>query len=73
MKVIRRKKLPADVDVSVGYIAQTILPGLDAKDHVPKSYRKAVKVMARDTEIAVACAALAVAPSALACSRPPHQ
>lgn len=36
------------------------IPGLDAKEHVPKSYRKAVKVMARDTEIAVACAALAV-------------
>jgi 3-oxoacyl-[acyl-carrier-protein] synthase II len=31
-----------------------------AKDYVPKSYRKAVKVMARDTEIAVACAKLAV-------------
>jgi len=37
------------------------IPGLDAKEHVPKSYRKAVKVMARDTEIAVACASLAVA------------
>jgi 3-oxoacyl-[acyl-carrier-protein] synthase II len=31
-----------------------------AKDYVPKHYRKAVKVMARDTEIAVACAKLAV-------------
>jgi 3-oxoacyl-[acyl-carrier-protein] synthase II len=31
-----------------------------AKDFVPKSYRKAVKVMARDTEIAVAAAKLAV-------------
>ncbi|MFA6045087.1 MAG: beta-ketoacyl synthase N-terminal-like domain-containing protein [Phycisphaerales bacterium] len=31
-----------------------------AKDHVPKSYRKAVKVMARDTEIAVAAAKAAV-------------
>lgn len=31
-----------------------------AKDFVPKSYRKAVKVMARDIEIAVACAKLAV-------------
>lgn len=38
----------------------SVIPGLDAKEHVPKSYRKAVKVMARDTEIAVACAALAV-------------
>lgn len=31
-----------------------------AKDHVPKHYRKALKVMARDTEIAVACAKFAV-------------
>lgn len=30
-----------------------------AKDYVPKSYRKAVKVMARDSEIAVAAAKLA--------------
>ncbi len=33
---------------------------LDAKQYVPKHYRKAVKVMARDTEIAVAAAKLAV-------------
>ena len=33
---------------------------LDAKNYVPKGYRKAVKVMARDTEIAVAAAKLAV-------------
>ncbi len=31
-----------------------------AKDFVPKNYRKAVKVMARDTELAVAAAKLAV-------------
>lgn len=31
-----------------------------AKEFVPKSYRKAIKVMARDIEIAVACARLAV-------------
>lgn len=31
-----------------------------AKDFVPKSYRKAVKVMARDTELAVAAAKLAI-------------
>ncbi len=31
-----------------------------ARDYVPKSYRKATKVMARDTEIAVAAAKLAV-------------
>jgi len=36
------------------------LPGeFSAKDFVPKSYRKAVKVMARDSEIAVAAAKLA--------------
>jgi 3-oxoacyl-[acyl-carrier-protein] synthase II len=33
---------------------------LDARDYVPKNYRKATKVMARDTEIAVAAAKLAV-------------
>lgn len=32
---------------------------LSAKDHMPKAYRKAIKVMARDTEIAVAAARLA--------------
>src|SRR5262245_10588065 len=31
-----------------------------ARDHVPKHYRKAVKVMARDTELAVGAAKLAV-------------
>jgi 3-oxoacyl-[acyl-carrier-protein] synthase II len=36
-----------------------------AKDCVPKSYRKAVKVMARDTELAVAAARLAVEDAAL--------
>ena len=33
---------------------------LSARDYVPKSYRKATKVMARDTQLAVAAAALAV-------------
>src|SRR4029077_20560417 len=33
---------------------------LDVRECVPKSYRKATKVMARDTEIAVAAAKLAV-------------
>ncbi|MEZ6317210.1 MAG: beta-ketoacyl synthase N-terminal-like domain-containing protein [Phycisphaerales bacterium] len=32
---------------------------LSAKDYVPKGYRKQTKVMARDTELAVACAKLA--------------
>ncbi len=36
------------------------IPGLKAADHVPKSYRKSVKVMARDIEIAVAAAHVAV-------------
>lgn len=36
------------------------IPEFSAKDHVPKSYRKAVKVMARDTEIAVVAAKAAV-------------
>ena len=36
------------------------LDGFSARQHVPKSYRKAVKVMARDIEIAVAAADLAV-------------
>jgi len=54
---------PTRVDLS-GFpcqIAAQIAPGPDgkefsAKDYVPKHYRKAVKVMARDTEIAVALA-----------------
>ena len=36
------------------------LDGFSARQYVPKSYRKAVKVMARDIEIAVAAADLAV-------------
>jgi len=34
--------------------------GFSAREHVPKNYRKALKVMARDTELAVACAKFAV-------------
>lgn len=41
------------------------IPGFSVRDLVPKSYRKAVKVMARDTELAVAAANLAVADGAL--------
>ena len=37
-----------------------------ARDYVPKSYRKATKVMARDTEIAVIAAQLAIADAGLA-------
>lgn len=36
------------------------VPSFAGKDHVPKYYRKAVKVMARDTELAVAASKLAV-------------
>lgn len=36
-----------------------------AREYVPKSYRKATKVMARDIEIAVACAHLAAADAGL--------
>src|SRR5690606_9043103 len=32
---------------------------LDVRDHVPRSYRKATKVMARDSELAVVAAELA--------------
>jgi 3-oxoacyl-[acyl-carrier-protein] synthase II len=32
------------------------IPNFSAKDYMPKAYRKAIKVMARDIEIAVACA-----------------
>jgi len=39
--------------------------GFSARDHVPKHSRKAVKVMARDTELAVAAAACAVADAGL--------
>lgn len=38
---------------------------LSARDFVPKSYRKATKVMARDTEIAVVAAQLALADAGL--------
>ncbi|HRQ73978.1 MAG TPA: beta-ketoacyl synthase N-terminal-like domain-containing protein [Phycisphaerales bacterium] len=39
--------------------------GFSARDHVPKHYRKAVKVMARDTELAVAAAGSAVSDAGL--------
>ncbi len=41
-------------------VAGELPDGFGAKDHVPKSYRKATKVMARDSEIAVAAAKAAV-------------
>jgi len=41
-------------------LAAEVPSGVSAKDSVPKHYRKAVKVMARDTELAVVAAALAV-------------
>jgi len=41
-------------------IAGELPEGFGAKEHVPKGYRKATKVMARDSEIAVAAAKAAV-------------
>jgi 3-oxoacyl-[acyl-carrier-protein] synthase II len=41
-------------------LAGQVPEGFSARDHVPKSYRKGVKVMARDTELAVAAALAAV-------------
>ncbi|MGQ0628868.1 MAG: beta-ketoacyl-[acyl-carrier-protein] synthase family protein [Phycisphaerales bacterium] len=41
-------------------MAGAVPAGFSAKDHVPKHYRKAVKVMARDIELAVAAAKFAV-------------
>ncbi|HHN78062.1 MAG TPA: hypothetical protein ENK11_05230 [Phycisphaerales bacterium] len=40
--------------------------GVRARDYVPKSYRKATKVMARDTQLAVVAAQLAIADAGLA-------
>ena len=42
------------------------IPELKARDFVPKSYRKATKIMARDSEIAVIAAQLALADAGLA-------
>jgi len=42
------------------------IPDLDPKQHMPKSYRKAVKVMARDSAIAAVAASLAVRDAGLA-------
>ncbi|USN99322.1 MAG: hypothetical protein H6810_01195 [Phycisphaeraceae bacterium] len=42
------------------------IDGADARPYVPKSYRKATKVMARDTELAVIAAQLAVADAGVA-------
>ncbi len=41
------------------------VPGLEVRKHVPKSYRKATKVMARDIELAVVAADLAAADAGL--------
>ena len=41
------------------FVAQLAADQLDIKQFVPKSYRKATKVMARDIELAVAAAILA--------------
>jgi 3-oxoacyl-[acyl-carrier-protein] synthase II len=51
---------PKALDLS-GFASQLAceIPGFSARDYLPKNYRKATKVMARDTEIAVVCAKLA--------------
>ncbi len=41
------------------------VPGFTARDHVPKAYRKAVKVMSRDAELAIGAARLAVLDASL--------
>ncbi len=53
---------PIQVFDPTGFRAQLAgeVPELKARDHVPKSYRKAVKVMARDIELAVVAALAAV-------------
>ena len=54
---------PIDVFDPSGFpcrVAGSLGVDFSARKFVPKSYRKAVKVMARDIEIAVACADLAV-------------
>ena len=46
-------------------VAYEVDAAVGAKDYVPKAYRKAVKVMARDTELAVIAAAVAVKDASL--------
>ncbi|MCX5689054.1 MAG: beta-ketoacyl synthase N-terminal-like domain-containing protein [Planctomycetota bacterium] len=52
-------------DGAVCNLAGEVPAGISAKDHVPKHYRKGVKVMARDTELAVVAAAEATRDSKL--------
>lgn len=47
------------VDGSISKLGSEAGP-LDVKEHVPKTYRKAIKVMARDTQLAVVAASLAI-------------
>ena len=53
-------------DAFPGTCVSEVPANAGAKDFVPKHYRKAVKVMARDTELAVIAAALAVKDARLA-------
>jgi 3-oxoacyl-[acyl-carrier-protein] synthase II len=52
-------------DGAICNLAGEVPAGISAKDHVPKHYRKGVKVMARDTELAVVAAAEATRDSKL--------
>ncbi len=56
---IRRIEQIDATSFPIGF-ASEVDPGLKVRKIVPKSYRKAVKVMCRDIELAVAAAALAV-------------
>jgi 3-oxoacyl-[acyl-carrier-protein] synthase II len=47
-------------DAAICNLAGEVPAGVSAKDHVPKHYRKGVKVMARDIELAVVAASEAV-------------
>ena len=63
VKPIRRVKVGDTPGVCA--LASEVPAGLSAKDFVPKHYRKAVKVMVRDTELAVIAAANAVSDAKL--------
>ena len=52
-------------DQAVCNLAGEVPAGISAKDYVPKHYRKGVKVMARDIELAVVAAAEAVRDASL--------
>lgn len=59
VKTAARIRVPKDLGICP--LASEVPANFSAKDFVPKHYRKAVKVMARDSELAVIAAADAVA------------